>query len=136
MEIARFLVEELGVDIEETDVYNGTVFNWSVFRRHYDITLYFLQRGANLNKREFEFNTPLTIAVKRQAHQFIDLLLENKQRGVDLNNVFYDQGVMYTPLVFAIKVRFDITVVRQLIRAGVDVNNEDSDYTALEVALE
>jgi len=88
-----------------------------------------IKSGADIERSDKYYNTPLTCAVRAGS---IDILKELVEAGVNLNT---RDNKGYTPLIFAVR-RKNLPIINYLIEQGVDVNEKDNEgFTALMHAI-
>lgn len=75
LEVLAFLVEEQGVDINQSFDRRGTPLHHAIKMQREDLVAYLLDHDANIEASDFEGNTPLLTACEYQAHGLIPLLL-------------------------------------------------------------
>lgn len=84
--------------------------------KHFDVIENLLIKGANVNKHNGMFQSPLTIAC-RSEHIEMGLIDNLLKKGANVNPEVAD----YTPLVYASR-NGNIDLVKKLIKEGADVN--------------
>lgn len=129
MEMAKFLIEVEGVEVDRLDAEGNTALIAAAGACHRKISRYLLDKGAEVNVKNNRYgSTPLTIAAgKCDDTQVIRVLLDHgadvrmRNRGGD------------TPLLLAVKHGNQHTV-EMLLRAGAEINEQNEGYTALMIA--
>ena len=112
-----------GADVNEAN-YLGAPLQVSVFRSqlaaNYDVAVFLIQNGANVNQEADNGSTPLTLASDLGKTELVELLLKN---GADVN---YELPVTkFTPLLLASR-GGHLATVEQLIKSGANVNYKDT----------
>jgi len=136
-EIAKLLVER-GAEIDKypdsSKFYAGytpLILACDSSRDHktLEVVKYLVEKGANLEKVEFAFKSPLTAAVFAKSTNTIRFLLES---GANPNNALNDGR---TPLYLAISEGLPFEAVDVLLTKGADVSLGTEYYTPLGLAV-
>ena len=128
LELVQILVEA-GADIDacEDDEYGHSNLHWAAIKGYYDMALYLIKKGANVNIKNKKYGTPLTSSIYN-GHDYISFLLINN--GADINSPC-DKN--FTPLMLAVK--RTCRIVDALIESGADINAQnDLGDTAFHIA--
>jgi ABC-type antimicrobial peptide transport system permease subunit len=106
-----------------------TLLHMAVWRESLETVKYLVEKGVDLNERDFDGRTPLRQAVKEGYFRIVKYLVE---KGVDLNERDFDGR---TPLRHAVKEGY-FRIVKFLVENGADVNIKENNTgsTPLHVA--
>ncbi|MDR2527168.1 MAG: ankyrin repeat domain-containing protein [Rickettsiales bacterium] len=96
-----------------------TLLTYSTKNKQYDIMKYLIQSGANINKRDDRYETPIMLATKNNDLEGVRILIN---AGADLNQI---DLLKRTPLIYAIERNFE-KIALLLIEGGADVNIPNS----------
>uniref|UniRef100_A0A915Q5P9 Sex-determining protein fem-1 n=1 Tax=Setaria digitata TaxID=48799 RepID=A0A915Q5P9_9BILA len=77
LEIVRYLVEEIGADINQTTQSNSSPLRGACYDGHYEIVEYLVEKGADIELANRHGHTPLMIAAFKMRVDIVRFLLEH-----------------------------------------------------------
>jgi|GEM_PF-5919218 ankyrin repeat protein len=118
----KYHVETRKIDIDTVLLEGRTGLHLAILANRLDITRYFVEKGANINKGDNSGYTPLHLAVAKLNLEMVKLLVE---KGADINNQNTAQG--YSPLHLAASDDRAASILEYLIAKGGNVNAKAMD---------
>ncbi|WP_353269619.1 ankyrin repeat domain-containing protein [Wolbachia endosymbiont (group A) of Myopa testacea] len=107
-------------NINKRDEKGGTVLHHAVEISDYKTVKLLITKEAKINARDKKGYTPLHCAVFAKSLENVKLLI---RRGAEVNATQYVSGC--TPLHYACKIGAGVAIIKELVKAGAEVNQLD-----------
>ena len=116
--------------LDDSDIFLNAVFFTAVKKSNYQKALMMIEKGINLNEKDFDRLTPLAYSLKNDDEKMFNLLIES---GADINKKILD-GTSH--LIFYISNKRH-KLIKDILKSGADINFQDKlGRTALMNAIE
>jgi len=119
-------------DIHELDSYSNNILYYAILNEDIDLIKYLITKDSNINT----YYSALEISLIIQNKDIFNLLLNNNALSLNKPNKFG-----HVPLITMIKMKNysqsdKISVIKELIKHGADVNYNNNDYSPLIFAIQ